>query len=96
MSKLEVKAKSSKPELNKMGPLHVYETEHSIEIPEGFIGLLIPNDDIEREVTLAFSPKIVTNESLKDLVISFRQINPLFKQIYEPGDTIAQVILIRV
>lgn len=95
MSKLEVKALSKKTDLNKMGLLEIYQTKVNGVIPENHIGLILPNDNINTESTLALNPRIINNDDLENLELIFRHVNPMYKSTYNEGDIIAKIIILK-
>lgn len=85
-------------EINEAGELIlVYHTGTAIEIPEGYTGLLFPEDDISRKtLEMCNSVGVIPNNSKEEVVIKFRATSNVVPALYNPGEKFAQLLILPV
>jgi dUTP pyrophosphatase len=72
-----------------------YGTDLSMEIPEGFVGLVFPRSSIRKyELALSNSVGVIDSGYRGELQATFKKTNGLDSLAYKVGDRIAQIIII--
>ena len=70
-----------------------YSTGLAIEIPEGYVGLLFPRSSVaDTSLTLANCVGVIDSGYRGEIIVRFR-VNATFPQLYQPGDRVAQLII---
>ncbi len=73
-----------------------YSTGLSVEIPEGYVGLLFPRSSIKNlPLTLANSVGVIDSDYRGEIKVSFRIIPETSGDPYSPGDRICQLVLLK-
>jgi len=71
-----------------------YDTGLSVEIPEGFVGLVFPRSSISNtDLILANSIGVIDSGYRGSIKCRFKSINEK-EAVYKPGDRIAQLIIL--
>lgn len=85
-------------EINEAGELIlVYHTGIVIEIPNGYSGLLFPEDDISRKtLEMCNSVGVIPNCSKQEVVVKFRPTSNVVPALYNPGERFAQLLILPV
>lgn len=85
-------------EINEAGELIlVYHTGIVMEIPEGYTGLLFPEDNISRKtLEMCNSVGVIPNNSKEEVVIKFRATSNVVPALYNPGEKFAQLLILPV
>lgn len=72
-----------------------YSTGLAIEIPEGHVGLLFPRSSVaDTSLTLANCVGVIDSGYRGEIVVKFRMNSVNFPSIYQPGERIAQLIIL--
>lgn len=72
-----------------------YGTGISLEIPEGFVGLVFPRSSIRKyDLTLSNSVGVIDSGYRGEIQATFKKTNGLDSISYKVGDRIAQIIII--
>ena len=75
--------------------LIVYHTGLSIEIPEGYVGLIYPRSSISKyDLELTNSVGVIDSGYRGEILFKFRETTKDFPNIYVPGDRVGQLIII--
>ena len=75
--------------------LIVYHTGLSIEIPEGYVGLIYPRSSISKyDLELVNSVGVIDSGYRGEILFKFRETTKDFPNIYIPGDRIGQLIIV--
>lgn len=75
--------------------LIVYHTGLSIEIPEGYVGLIYPRSSISKyDLELTNSVGVIDSGYRGEILFKFRETTSHFPNIYVPGDRIGQLIIV--
>lgn len=75
--------------------LIVYHTGLSIEIPEGYVGLIYPRSSISKyDLELTNSVGVIDSGYRGEILFKFRETTSNFPNIYVPGDRIGQLIIV--
>lgn len=82
-------------ELNEVGELIiVYHTDLSMEIPEGYFGLLIPRSSVAKKPLMAVASSAIDAGYRGEIVYKFRHTVPaIIPTLYKPGERFAQLII---
>lgn len=82
------------PQRNEDGTgIIAYSTGLSVEIPDGYVGLLFPRSSVsETSLSLANCVGVIDSGYRGELIVKFR-LSVTFPQIYQPGDRVAQLII---
>jgi dUTP pyrophosphatase len=73
----------------------VYGTGLSIEIPEGYVGLIFPRSSIcKKELSLSNSVGVVDAGYRGEIRFVFNKANGLDSDSYQPGDRIGQLMIV--
>lgn len=77
------------------GELFTYHTDISVEIPDGYVGLLFPRSSIyKKDLFLTNSVGVVDSGYRGEVMFKFKSIASEVKQHYQVGDRIGQLIII--
>jgi len=72
-----------------------YGTDLSMEIPNGFVGLVFPRSSIRKyELALSNSVGVIDSGYRGELQATFKKTNGLDSLAYKVGDRIAQIMII--
>jgi dUTP pyrophosphatase len=72
-----------------------YGTGISLEIPEGFVGLVFPRSSIRKyDLTLSNSVGVIDSGYRGEIQATFKKTNGLDSLSYKVGDRIAQIMII--
>jgi dUTP pyrophosphatase len=72
-----------------------YGTGISLEIPEGFVGLVFPRSSIRKyDLTLSNSVGVIDSGYRGEIQATFKKTNGLDSISYKVGDRIAQIMII--
>ena len=75
--------------------LIVYHTGLSIEIPEGYVGLIYPRSSISKyDLELTNSVGVIDSGYRGEILFKFRETTKDFPNIYVPGDRVGQLIIV--
>ena len=75
--------------------LIVYHTGLSIEIPEGYVGLIYPRSSISKyDLELTNSVGVIDSGYRGEILFKFRETTKDFPNIYIPGDRVGQLIIV--
>lgn len=90
-------ATSEKLTMTSGTPMAEYGTSVAVQIPEGYVGLLVPRSSIGNNTTLvlANSCGIIDSGFLGEIKFQFRQIAMAGAKKYKIGDRIGQLVVIK-
>lgn len=72
----------------------VYHTGLSIEIPEGYVGLIFPRSSLSRyNLSLTNSVGVIDSSYRGEILFKFKETSNDFPKVYIPGDRIGQLII---
>lgn len=81
-------------EWNKNNTMVTYDTGLSVEIPEGYVGLLFPRSSVSKTtLNLANSVGVIDSGYRGSLMLKFRYLEE--GDVYEVGDRVAQLVIIK-
>ena len=88
-------AASISTEANERGQLIlVYHTNISVEIPEGFEGILRPTDSLcTKTLRMLDAPKVVSGNMDDEIVVKFMTTTDVIPAVYREGEQIAQLVI---
>jgi dUTP pyrophosphatase len=73
----------------------IYYTGVSIEIPNGFLGLVFPRSSISKyPLTLSNCVGVIDSGYRGEILVKFRKYENTYSKVYEVGDKIAQLIVL--
>ena len=73
----------------------VYGTDLSVEIPEGYVGLIFPRSSISiKDLILANSVGVIDSGYRGEILVRFKRIDLLYANYYFIGDKIAQLMIL--
>lgn len=74
----------------------IYGTGLSIEIPEGYVGLLFPRSSLSNyDLSLSNHVGVVDSGYRGEILFKFKRTDlQMFSKEYEPGDRIGQILII--
>ena len=83
-------------ELDSSGKLIlVYHTDIAVEIPEGFVGLLVPKSSIaERSLMLCNHAGIIDSGYRGEIKAKFKIITDAIPTVYQKGEAFAQLVIV--
>lgn len=84
-------------QISTPGPdLVAYHTGVGIEIPEGYVGILVPRSSVYRkDLVLTNHCGIVDSQFQGELRFIYRKTNPHTDKLYKVGDRCGQLVLIK-
>lgn len=82
--------------LNEVGQLMiVYHTDLAVEIPEGYVGILVPRSSIwKKSLMLTNHAGVIDSSYRGEIIAVFRSTTDVVPKIYNVGDRFAQLIVI--
>ena len=81
-------------EWNENNTMVTYDTGLSIEIPEGYVGLLFPRSSVSKTtLNLANSVGVIDSGYRGPLMIKFRYLEE--GDVYDIGDRVAQLVIMK-
>lgn len=81
-------------EWNKNNTMVTYDTGLSVEIPEGYVGLLFPRSSVSKTtLNLANSVGVIDSGYRGSLMLKFRYLEE--GDVYEVGDRVAQLVIMK-
>lgn len=82
--------------LNEVGQLMiVYHTDLAVEIPEGYVGILVPRSSIwKKSLMLTNHAGIIDSSYRGEITAVFRSTTDVVPKIYNIGDHFAQLVVI--
>lgn len=81
-------------EWNKNNTMVTYDTGLSIEIPEGYVGLLFPRSSVSKTtLNLANSVGVIDSGYRGSLMLKFRYLEE--GDVYDIGDRVAQLVIMK-
>lgn len=82
--------------LNEVGQLMiVYHTDLAVEIPEGYVGILVPRSSIwKKSLMLTNHAGVIDSSYRGEIVAVFRSTTDVVPKIYNVGDRFAQLLII--
>jgi dUTP pyrophosphatase len=79
---------------NEQNTMVTYDTGLSIEIPEGYVGLLFPRSSVSKTtLNLANSVGVIDSGYRGSLMLKFRYLEE--GDVYEVGDRVAQLVIMK-
>jgi dUTP pyrophosphatase len=79
----------------KAGTNTIYGTGLSIEIPEGYVGLLFPRSSLSNyDLLLTNHVGVVDSGYRGEILFKFKQVGAHLPRVYEVGDRIGQLLII--
>ena len=73
-----------------------YRTGIAVEIPEGFVGLLFPKNNVYRhQLFLSDSVGVVGGENNKEIVFRYRIVQPHISR-YTTGDVVGSILFVQI
>jgi dUTP pyrophosphatase len=79
---------------NEQNTMVTYDTGLSIEIPEGYVGLLFPRSSVSKTtLNLANSVGVIDSGYRGPLMLKFRYLEE--GDVYEVGDRVAQLVIMK-
>ena len=67
----------------------------SIEIPEGYIGIVTPNADISNKSYVMSAPSYIISGKVDEVTCKFKLITSSVPSFYNAGDVFARLIIIK-
>ena len=91
-------AVSATTEVNERGQMIlVYHTNLSVEIPEGFEGVIRPCNSIcAKTLRMCDSPSVISGSMDDEIVVRFVITTDVIPAVYKEGDQIAQLVINKV
>ena len=85
-------------EINECGQLIlVYHTDLAMEIPEGYMGLLVPRSSIfKKSLTLTNSPGVIDAGYRGEIMGKFRTTTDVVPAVFKEGERFAQLLILPV
>lgn len=81
-------------EWNKDNTMVTYDTGLSLEIPEGYVGLLFPRSSVSKTtLNLANSVGVIDSGYRGSLMLKFRYLEE--GDVYDIGDRVAQLVIMK-
>jgi dUTP pyrophosphatase len=81
-------------EWNKDSTMVTYDTGLSLEIPEGYVGLLFPRSSVSKTtLNLANSVGVIDSGYRGSLMLKFRYLEE--GDVYDVGDRVAQLVIMK-
>lgn len=81
-------------EWNKDSTMVTYDTGLSLEIPEGYVGLLFPRSSVSKTtLNLANSVGVIDSGYRGSLMLKFRYLEE--GDVYDIGDRVAQLVIMK-
>ena len=81
-------------EWNKDSTMVTYDTGLSVEIPEGYVGLLFPRSSVSKTtLNLANSVGVIDSGYRGSLMLKFRYLEE--GDVYDVGDRVAQLVIMK-
>jgi len=81
-------------EWNKNNTMVTYDTGLSVEIPEGYVGLLFPRSSVSKTtLNLANSVGVIDSGYRGSIMLKFRYLEE--GDVYEVGDRVAQLVIMK-
>lgn len=81
-------------EWNNNNTMVTYDTGLSVEIPEGYVGLLFPRSSVSKTtLNLANSVGVIDSGYRGSLMLKFRYLEE--GDVYEVGDRVAQLVIMK-
>jgi dUTP pyrophosphatase len=81
-------------EWNKDNTMVTYDTGLSLEIPEGYVGLLFPRSSVSKTtLNLANSVGVIDSGYRGSLMLKFRYLEE--GDVYDVGDRVAQLVIMK-
>ena len=81
-------------EWDKNNTMVTYDTGLSVEIPEGYVGLLFPRSSVSKTtLNLANSVGVIDSGYRGSLMLKFRYLEE--GDVYEVGDRVAQLVIMK-
>ena len=81
-------------EWNKNNTMVTYDTGLSVEIPEGYVGLLFPRSSVSKTtLNLANSVGVIDSGYRGSLMLKFRYLEE--GDVYDVGDRVAQLVIMK-
>lgn len=72
-----------------------YGTGISVEIPEGYVGLLFPRSSVSKTtLTLANSVGVVDSGYRGEVKLRFKNVSPFSGTVYNIGERVAQIMIV--
>lgn len=73
----------------------IYETGLSIEIPEGYVGLVFPRSSVSQySLTQANCVGVIDSGYRGELLVKFKLNTMSYPKMYKPGDRVAQLVIV--
>lgn len=96
--KIELFAASEELKSELTGPQIIYDTGLKIEIPEGFVGLIMPISEVSANTTLMLGSgvDIIDSTHTGTVKLRYRNINPVAGKKFKVGDKVGQLMLVPV
>lgn len=85
-------------EINECGEIIlVYHTGLSVEIPEGFFGMLTPRSSIyKKSLEMVNSVGVIDADYRGEILVKFRATTSVVPAVYKPGERICQLLILPV
>jgi len=85
-------------ELNECGQLIlVYHTDLAFEIPEGYMGLLVPRSSVfKKSIILTNSPGVIDAGYRGEVMGKFRSTTDVVPAVFQEGERFAQLLIVPV
>lgn len=83
----------------KIGNIYTYHTGVSLELPDGYVGLVYPRSSLSKyDLSLCNSVGVIDSGYRGEIVLKFREtVKKDFTKphkIYDPGDRICQLVIV--
>ena len=93
---MDLTAISITTEVNESGEvILVYHTGLSIEIPEGYMGLLFPRSSISKKpLSMCNAIGLIDSDFRGEITAKFRTTVPVIPSVYQPGERICQLVIV--
>lgn len=95
---MDLTAISITTEVNESGEIIlVYHTGLSIEIPEGYMGILLPRSSIcKKPMSMCNAVGLIDSDFRGEITAKFRTTVPVVPSVYQPGERICQLLILPV
>lgn len=76
-------------------PSFIHHSGVSLEIPEGYIGLVLPGNDLASKSYIMSSPGYIVSGVTEEITVKFKLNTTAVPNLYNPGEVFARVLIIK-
>jgi len=74
---------------------YVYGTGIAVEIPKGYVGLLLPRSSVRKyDLIMANCVGVIDSDYRGEIMATFRPTNPYQGKVYNVGDKLCQLVVV--